>query len=138
MRKSTILILALIATITTSYSCIPLTEDDSVSNTDEAEQPISYGGNTCWFSGLYDEDWVDPNNPASGEHVVGWYACSDFFATPLSTYATVAAEGAIQNWMVWQTGSHYYQVFVSGWYYFYRRWVQRQSGSYIFGRIALY
>jgi hypothetical protein len=112
-----------------------LVPDESIGTQTSA---ISYGNNDCWFTGYYDEDWVDPANPDSGEHVVGWYQCSDYFASPISFYATIEAEGNVKNWMIWQSGSSTYMVFVDGWYYYWRRWVLGQPASTIFGNIILY
>lgn len=35
-------------------------------------EAISYGNNSCYLV-YYNEHWVDPANPGSGEHVIGDY-----------------------------------------------------------------
>jgi hypothetical protein len=86
----------------------------------QTEQPISYGDNDCWWTGVVNENWVDPSNTGSGEHVVAYYYCSDVFATPISVYAKVRVEWDDDSgWMVWQYDDSppTYMVFVNGWWY---------------------
>ncbi len=80
-------------------------------------QQISYGNNDCWITN-WDDYWIDPNNPGSGDHVVAWFHCSDAFATGYWTVTTdLPWTGYERNWMVWDLGSANYQVFIDGWYY---------------------
>jgi hypothetical protein len=142
MKMTKIIVLSLLITTLSFFlfgcgvESNPNSETDT--NIESQSMAISYGNNDCWFTGLYDETWVDPENPSSGEHVVGWYQCSDYFASPISVYATIEAEGNEKNWMIWQSGSSTYMVFVDGWYYYWRRWILNQTANYIFGNIELY
>lgn len=84
-------------------------------------EAISYGNNSCYLV-YYNEHWVDPANPGSGEHVIGDYQCADYFATPISTYATVTYNGSvISGWMIWNVSTPNlpkYRVFADGtWYW---------------------
>lgn len=72
----------------------------------------------CYIT-TYDVDWIDPNNPSSGEHVVAWFSCNEENDVPIVTsmpYPWIFS-GDIRNWMVWDGGNNIYQVFIHGGYY---------------------
>jgi len=104
------------------------------------KQPISYGNNYCQLWD-YDEDWHDPENPKES-HVVAFFYCADYFASPLYTYSTVEFFGTEKNWMIWgpypAVPYYEYLVFVNGWDYYYRRWILNQSANYIFSNLEFY
>lgn len=136
--KTVMLVLTLVTLSALALGCEEEGGNKKETVIESEESAISYGNNDCWFTNYYDEDWVDPANPESGEHVVGWYQCSDYFASPISVYATIEAEGDVKDWMIWQSGSSTYMIFVDGYYYYWRRWILGQPASQIFGNIELY
>jgi hypothetical protein len=92
-------------------------EDNDAPQEIAASSPLSWGGNTCWRTG-WDDYWIDPSNPASGDHVVVWFRCADNFALNYWTVTTdIPWSGYVRNWMVWPIGGRDYQVFVDGNYY---------------------
>lgn len=99
-------------------------------------QPIVYTGNTCWWTGQYNAFWVDPANPSSGYHVVGWYDCADTFYTYGNNqgyWQVLNVQNQVTGWMVWPKGNKRYQVFVDGTYY----WASPYTANYIFSHITL-
>lgn len=130
--------IALSVAVALLAGCSADIDDTGANSNGTAKEAISYGNNDCWYASAYDEYWVDPNNPGSGEHVVIWYHCDDNFATPIMTYATVDVEGIESGWMVWQSGDKTYMVFANGTYWWYRRWVMWDSPSEIIADIDLY
>lgn len=119
-------------------TCCAVDIGDDTDDITVSEQGLVYTGNYCWFSGSYNDHWVDPNNPGSGEHVVGWYDCYDEFYTYGNNqgyWQVLDDQDNVTGWMVWPNGNKRYQVFVDGWYYWPRRLTQ--SPSTIFSLITL-